>query len=109
MKVQRSRKTEKGESTMVKHHLESLGITDVRVGHSGSGRLEIQAVTTRPADCSCGRHPARGIVPADLVPYCDPCFKVWNAAYGQIKTEAKARTGRTGEYDGYIQVKVVLR
>ena len=89
------------ENKMVKHLLRSLGFTDVRVGHSSSGWLDIQASTTKPTDCFCADVPRN-------MGRCTVCSNVWHDAYVQIKTDAKAQTGRTGEYDGYIQVHLSL-
>jgi len=91
----------RAETKCVKHHLRSLGFTDVRIGHSSSGWLDIQTSTTKPADCFCSEVPRN-------VGRCSSCTVVWHDAYVQIKTGTKALTGRTGEYDGYIQVHLRL-
>jgi len=36
------------------------------------------------------------------------CSSFWYSEYQAIKAETKKLTGRTGEYDGYIQVKLAL-
>jgi len=94
----------RNENKQVKTLLQGLGFSDIKVGHSGHGWLDIEASATKPADCYCASE-----LGTQYGFLCTPCFNTWQAVYGQIKTEAKAQTGRTGEYDGYIQVKIALR
>ena len=92
----------RNENKQVKTLLQGLGFSDIKVGHSGHGWLDIETSIATPTDCFCADVPRN-------MGRCTTCSDVWQAAYGQIKTEAKAQTGRTGEYDGYIQVKIALR
>jgi hypothetical protein len=92
----------RNENKQVKTLLQGLGFSDVKVGHSGHGWLDIATYIATPADCFCADVPRN-------MGRCKTCSDAWQASYRQIKTEAKAHTGRTGEYDGYIQVRLVLR
>ena len=92
----------RNENKQVKRLLQGLGFSDIKVGHSGHGWLDIETSIATPAACFCADVPRN-------MGRCKTCSDVWQAARGQIKTEAKAQTGRTGEYDGYIQVKIAFR
>jgi hypothetical protein len=92
----------RNENAQVKTLLQGLGFTDIKVGHSGHGWLDIETSIPTPPNCFCADVPRN-------MGRCASCSDAWHEAYVQIKTEAKARTGRVGEYDGYIQVRLALR
>ena len=89
------------ENRIVKSRMTTAGFTDIKVGHSSHGWLDIGVSIAKPTDCFCSevsRNMGR----------CKNCSDAWYGAYTFIKQDAKEATGRTGEYDGYIQVKVGL-
>lgn len=92
----------RNENKQVKALLQRLGYRDIRVGHSGHGWLDIGTSIRTPDNCNCANVPRN-------MGRCTTCSYFWNAAYVQIKTEAMKVTGRTGDYDGYIQVQIALR
>jgi len=77
---------------------------DIRVSHgkgTASGWLDIEASIPTPTGCSCdevSRNMGR----------CEACSSLWRENYREIKKLAQCATGREGEYDGNIQVKLTL-
>ena len=93
----------RAENKAVKAELTAMGFKDITVGHgtgTARGWLDISASTDRPTHCNweVDRNTGR----------CLTCSNFWYSEYTAIKTEAKKVTGRTGEYDGNIQVKLTL-
>ena len=94
----------RAENKIVKAELTAMGFEDIAVGHgtgTARGWLDICASTSKPIHCYCeevDRNDGR----------CLTCSNFWHSEYTAIKAEAKKVTGRTGEYDGYIQVKLTL-
>ena len=77
---------------------------DIRVSHgkgTASGWLDIEAAINTPAGCYCNE------VPRNLG-RCQACSTLWAENYREIKNVAQSATGREGEYDGNIQVKLRL-
>jgi len=77
---------------------------DIRVSHgrgTGSGWLDIEASIPTPSGCYCDE------VPSNLG-RCQTCSNLWTENFRDIKNLAMDATGRTGEYDGNIQVKLTL-
>jgi len=77
---------------------------DIRVSHgkgTASGWLDIEASIPTPSDCYCDQ------VPRNLG-RCQSCSNLWTENYRDIKKLAMDATGRQGEYDGNIQVKLAL-
>ena len=89
------------ETKRTKQVVNDLGFTGVKVSHGGSGWLDVHASITKPGDCYCSE------VPRNLG-RCKNCSDLWYDNYLKIKATVKDRTGRTGEYDGYIQVYLAL-
>jgi len=94
----------RAENKAVKAELKAMGFEDITVGHgtgTARGWLDISASTAKPTYCYCDevdRNTGR----------CLTCSSFWYSEYQAIKAETKKLTGRTGEYDGYIQVKLTL-
>lgn len=92
------------ENKIVKAELAAMGFKDIAVGHgtgTARGWLDISVSTDKPTHCYCAemdRNTGR----------CLTCSHFWYSEYIAIKTEAMKVTGRTGEYDGNIQVKLRL-
>jgi hypothetical protein len=89
------------ENKLVRILLRELGYDGIRVGHSGHGWLDISVTIDKSFNCTCTDTPRN-------VGLCKTCSDVWHEAYVQITTRAKERTGRTGKYDGHIQVQIDL-
>ena len=94
----------RAENKIVKAELTAMGFKDIAVGHgtgTARGWLDINVSTDKPTHCYCAevdRNTGR----------CLTCSNFWYSEYTAIKAEAKKVTGRTGEYDGNIQVKLTL-
>ena len=94
----------RAENKVVKAELTALGFKDITVGHgtgTARGWLDISASSTKPTHCYCNEAPRNE-------GRCRLSSIFWQADYEAIKTEAKKVTGRSGEYDGNIQVKLTL-
>ena len=96
------------ENKVVKAELTAMGFKDITVGHgtgTASGWLDISASTDKPTHCYCDESAVFWSRPSGR---CLTCSTFWHSEYTAIKTEAKKVTGRSGEYDGNIQVKLTL-
>jgi hypothetical protein len=77
---------------------------DIRVSHgkgTASGWLDIEASIHTPSSCYCDEVPRN-------MGRCQTCSNLWMENYREIKKLAQCATGREGEYDGNIQVKLTL-
>ena len=92
----------RAETKAVKELVTRLGFGGVRVTHGAYGWLDIDAHTF-VTGCNCNMG-VGGVWGAR----CEPCSTTWENGYRLIKDEVKNLTGRTGEYDGYIQVMLRL-
>jgi hypothetical protein len=92
----------RAENNQVKGLLQGLGFADVKVGHGGHGWLDIETSIPKPDNCYCASVPRN-------MGRCAACSDVWQAARNHIIEQAQAKTGRTGEYNGYIALHLRLQ
>ena len=77
---------------------------DIRVSHgkgTARGWLDIEASIPTPSGCYCDETPRN-------LGRCQTCSNLWMENYRYIKKLAMDTPGRSGEYDGNIQVNLAL-
>mgnify|MGYP003152983134 CR=1 FL=1 len=103
----------RAENKIVKAELTAMGFKDIAVGHgtgTARGWLDISVSTDKPTHCYCAEVDRLAMERQTGLNTgrCLTCSNFWYSEYTAIKAEAKKVTGRTGEYDGNIQVKLTL-
>ena len=93
--------THREETAAVKKHLQGQGYNVLKVNHhrgTAWGWLRVYVQISRPEDCYC--HKIDG--------NCNSCHEVWRKTYIDVGREVREITGRHGDHDGEILIKIEI-